>query len=996
MARLLTLMVIFHYNVPLNATLVISYIGYVEQAINVNGQSSFRIILKEDTQNLEEVVVVGYGVQKKANLTGSVSTVRYDQELENRPITDASQALQGKVTGVWANQMSGNPGEDGATVRIRGYGSLGSSSRTTDPNPMVLIDGIEAKMSEVDPNSIESITILKDASSAAIYGSRAANGVILIETKKREGDKVTLSYNGYFGLQQLGHKMDIISNSADYMELWNEAVTNRGGSPLFPDDVIHAFRTGTDPYKYPNTDFSREIFRNSFTTQHTLSANIGSQKSTSYISLSYMKNNGIMYQTSSERYSLNLNNETKVNEWFKIGARARMQRRISVEPAGYDNGEDGSMTGINRALYMVANGHPFATPYLQDGKTFGASQAVYLSGENAGQPIVDTRNPFPDLYNGERRTTNNFFRGNVFGTITFMEGLTWTAQYSGQYTNNTRDMFNEMHYAYLDLEGNGKTKSLDYPSLLKNQRRVNDEWYSTFFTNINLYKTFHEIHEVSAVLGFQQEGLIKRYTEAKRSGAPKDELHQVSAGTDNIEAFGNKYEWRMLSYFGRINYALMGKYLFEVNLRADGSSRFAKGNRWGTFPSFSAGWRLGEETFMKNLGIFDNLKLRGSWGRLGNQNTGNRNNRDYFPYLTVIEQSYPLSYNFGNTLAPGAAVTGLVDPLITWETTETTDIGIDIGVLNNRLNIEADYFYRKTKDILVELPLPTIMGGLTPPNENVGEVYNRGFEINASWGDRIPHADFSYRIGANFTLVDNEVTKFQGGDSPDQTFLIREGYSFRELYGYIWEGVYQSDEEARQHMHTMSSPPEAGDLRYKDLNGDGKIDYQDRESMGRTIPRYTFGLNTSFTWKGFDLNMSFSGQAGYKLYNNNAWTQPLAVSGGPIFKRWYGRWTPENPTNELPRITINHSWLRDYASTFWVTNMAWLKLKNIQLGYSIPKDISRKLYLERLYVYVNASEVFTWVTKKYEGFDPERDTMGNGYYHYPIPRTFSLGLNITF
>ncbi|MDR1582508.1 MAG: SusC/RagA family TonB-linked outer membrane protein, partial [Prevotellaceae bacterium] len=375
----------FTITVRTGAILQVSYIGYRPQEVTVGDRQTITIQLIEDLQALDEVVVVGYGTQKKVNLTGSVATVKFDQEMENRPITDVSQALQGKVTGVWATQFSGNPGDDGATIRIRGYGSLGTASNTRDPNPLVLIDGIEGKMSEVDPSAIESMTILKDAASAAIYGSRAANGVILIETKKGEADKVALTYSGYAGVQTLARGVDIISNSADYMELWNEAVTNTGGSPLFPDDVVAAFRNGTDPYKYPNTDFSREIFREAFTTQHTLSANVGSKNSTTYVSLSYMANNGIMYQTSSERYSLNLNNETKINNWLRIGARARMQRRTNLEPAGTE-----SMSGINRALYMVSNGHPFATPYLQDGKTFGASQAVYLSGEKAGQPIVDT------------------------------------------------------------------------------------------------------------------------------------------------------------------------------------------------------------------------------------------------------------------------------------------------------------------------------------------------------------------------------------------------------------------------------------------------------------------------------------------------------------------------------------------------------------------------------------------------------------------------------
>lgn len=969
-------------NIPEGAILVVSYIGYLDQEIPVSGKSVLNINLKEDTQKLDEVVVVGYGVQKKANLTGSVSTVKYGQELENRPITDPSQALSGKVTGVWVSQNSGAPGSDGATIRVRGYGTLNNT------DPLVLIDGVEGRMSELAPNDIASITVLKDAASAAIYGSRAANGVVLIETKKGSGDKVSVNYTGYFGVQQLGRKYDIITDSPEYMELWNSAFTNSGSNPLFPDDVIQAFRNGNDPYKYPSTNYFDEVFHNSFTTQHNLSATIGGKKSNSYISLGYLKNNGIVKNTDSERYSLTVNTEAKVSNWLRLGARARLMRKVSNQP--YD--------GISRVIYMMANGHPFSTPYLQDGKTFGGTQALYLSGDKAGQPIVDTRNPFPDLYNGQNQSINNFMKGNVYATIDFMEGLSLTAQYSGQYNNNNQDKYNQLHYCYTDLNGSNKSKPLDFPSTLNVYRKVSDEFYSTFFANINFNRTFGEIHDISALLGYQQEALTKRVTEASKTDPSKGDLHQVSSGTKNPTAIGNKYQWRMLSYFGRINYALMGKYLAEVNLRADASSRFAKGNRWGYFPSFSAGWRLGEEEFIKKLGVFDNLKIRASWGKLGNQNIGdlsNPSNGDYFPYLTVLTQDYENSYNFNNTLAPGAAITGLVDPMITWETTTTTDIGLDLGFLKNRLNIEADYFVRKTSDIIVQLPIPTILGGLTAPFENVGEMKNAGLELNVNWQDRIAASDFSYSIGANLTYVDNEVTKFRGGKAPDQLYLIREGYSYKTLYGFIQEGVYQTDEEAQKHMYDNGYVPTAGDLRYKDVNGDGKLDYRDKEEIGNTIPKFTYGINGSLSWKNFDLNFQFAGIAGVHGYFQNAWTEPLGISGGSITERWRNAWTKENPSNELPQIKVNDTWNRQQSS-FWACNMSWFKLKNIQLGYTLPTALANKMFLQKCYVYVNATDVFTIVSSKYEGFDPERDTFADGYGHYPIPRVFSIGLNLSF
>lgn len=966
-------------NVPESGILIISYIGYIEQQVSIAGRTSFDILLKEDTQALDEVVVVGYGTQKKANLTGSVSTVKYDQELENRPITDPSQALSGKMTGLWVSQNSGEPGSDGATIRIRGYGTLNNT------DPLVLIDGIEGRMAELNPNDIASITVLKDAASAAIYGSRAANGVILIETKRGEGDKVSINYNGYVGIKNISRKYDLITNSPEYMRLWNNAFTNSGSDPLFPDDVIQAFETGNDPYKYPSTNYFDEVLRTAITTQHNVSATAGGKKSTNYVSLSYLKDDGIFKNSTSERYSLTLNNETKVSDWLKVGGRARMMRKTTTD----------AYEGIGRVIYMMANGHPFSTPYLQDGKTYGGTQALYLSGEKAGQPIVDTRNPFPDLYNGKRERLNNFMKGNVYATIDFMKGLSLTAQYSGQYNTNNNDRYNQSAFCYTDLDGSNQTKPLDYPSTLYVIREVNDEYYSTFYSNLNFNRTFVKIHDISAVLGFQQEALTKRITKAQKTDPSKEDLHQVNSGTMNPTAEGNKYQWRMLSYFGRVNYALMGKYLAEFNLRADASSRFAKGNRWGYFPSFSAGWRLGEETFMKDLAIFDNLKLRGSWGKLGNQNIGSSSNSDYFPYLTVLSQDYGTSYNFNNTLAPGAAVTSLVDPQITWETTTTTDIGIDVGFLQHRLNIEADYFSRKTTDIIVQLPIPAVLGNMTAPFENVGEMKNNGFEFNVSWQDNIPSADFSYRIAANLTYIDNEVTKFRGGKSPDQLYLIREGYSYKTLYGFIFDGIYQTDEEAKQHMHSNGYMPVAGDIKYRDVNGDGKLDYQDKQEIGNTIPKFTYGLNAELSWKDFNLNLQFAGMADLHGYFQNAWTEPLGISGGSITKRWRDAWTPTNHSNELPQIKVNDTWNRQQSS-FWACNMSWFKLKNIQIGYALPKKITQKIFLQRLYVYANATDLFTLVSNKYEGFNPERDPFNEGYNHYPTSRIFTFGLNVTF
>ena len=959
-------------------SLTFSFIGMEPQEIIIGTLTQINVTMAESAIGLEEVVVVGYGTQKKANLTGSISRVTYGQDMKNRPITDVSQSLSGLISGVYVSQNSGRPGFDAATIRVRGYGTLNNT------NPLILIDGVEGSISELNPNDVASITVFKDAASAAIYGSRAANGVVLVETKKGEGEKVTFNYNGYVGIQQLTRRYDIISNSAEFMRLWNGSLTNTGSDPLFPDDVISAFENGTDPYKYPNTNFFDEVFHNSVTTQHNLSAGIGTEKSNTFISVGYSQNDGIVKNTDSKRYSFALNHETKVNNWLKVGARTRLIRKLSTEP--YE--------GINRVNYMMGNGRPFETPYLQDGKTFGGTQALYISGPKAGLPIVDTRNPFPDLYNGQTKYTDLFMKGNVFATIEFMKGLSLTAQYSGQYTNNNIDRYNQMNWCYTDLEGSNQTKSLDYPATLYLYRGISDEYYSTSFANLNFNRTFAGKHEVTGLLGVQSEDLTKRSTTAQRTDPPKESLHEVSSGTSSPTNSGNKYLWRMISYFGRINYALMGKYLAEVNLRADASTRFAKGNRWGYFPSVSAGWRLGEESFIKNLGVFDNLKLRASWGELGNQSIGSSSNSDYFPYLTVIEQSYATSYNFDNKLAAGAAITGLVDPNITWETTATTDIGLDMGFLKNRLFVESDYFQKITSGIIVRMPISGIMGGLAAPYQNKGEMKNTGFEINLNWRDQIPASDLSYSIGANLSYVTNKVTKFEAA-SPDQLFLIREGYSYNTLYGYIFEGIYQSDAEAKEHMYANAYTPAPGDIKYKDVNGDGKLGYQDMQEIGNTIPKSNYGINGSVSWKNFDMNFLFSGIAGVNGYFQNTWTEPLGISGASITKKWRNAWTKDKPSTELPRIIMNDTWNRQ-PSSFWSCEMSWFKLKNIQLGYTFPAELVKKLNLQKLYVYLNGTDLFTLVSSKYEGFDPERDTFSDGDYIYPTPRIYTIGLNVTF
>lgn len=958
----------FQLQVPDSAVLVFSYLGYEDKEVAVNGQTTLNVTLKGSASSLNEVVVVGYGTHKKSDLTGSISTVGFDSVLSNRPITNASQALGGKTTGVWVSQNSGKPGSDGAQLRVRGWGTLNNA------NPLVLIDGVEGSINEVNPNDIKSISVLKDAASAAIYGSRAANGVILITTKSGSyNQKAQVSLSSYVGVQSLGRHYKIIDNSVVYMNLWNQALINQGGDKLFPDSLINAFKNNDDPYKYPNANFFDEVFKKAPVTEHNLSIHGGSENTKYYMSLNYLYQDGIMLHTNSERYGLTLNLESKVSDWFTIGGRINGMRKISEEP--YD---------IGRVLYIFSNGaYPFTAPYTRDGK-FGAVEAI-----SNGQMIVGNRNPLIETANGQTQYENNYLKMNAFGTISFTDYLSLKSNLAVQYNHNLRDRYNELIYGYTST--GIAALNLDYETTLEANRNGVDHYYYTWYNTLNFNRQFGEQHKVGALVGMQVENTVVKNLYGRRANPPKEGLTQIDAGTNGIQANGNLDKLRMLSYFGRLNYTYANKYLIEVNFRADASSRFQEGHRWGFFPGVSGAWRLSEENFMQNQHVVSNLKLRASWGSLGNENIAG-----YWPYLTVIDQSNSLSYNYGGALAPGAAVTALTNNTISWETATTTDIGLDFGFFRNKLSGSLDVFKKVTDNIIVRLPIPLVLGGLSAPYENVGKMLNKGVEFSVNYSKRaVGRNELDYTIGGNVTYIDNKVTKFRGGNSPDQLYLIREGYSYKELYGLKAIGVFQTDEEADKYMYANGYKPQAGDLKFKDVNGDGKIGYEDKMALGNTIPKFTYGLHLRFSYKGFDLSILMQGIADVYAYTSNAWTQPLAISGGTITKRWKDAWTPDNPSTTLPSIKINNTW-NNQESSFWVSDISFLKAKNIQLGYSFPGSITSALHIQKLYAFVNAQNVFSLVSDEYEGFDPERNTFNSGDNFYPIPRILSFGINVNF
>ncbi len=974
---------VYRVSVPnASSTIVFSFIGFATQEIQVSGRSIIDVALDEDVQRLQELVIVGYGTQEKVNLTGSVATVNFDKVLENRPITNASQSLSGQVPGVWVTQTSGQPGTDEAVMRIRGWGTLNNAE------PMVIINGVEGSMSMINPNDIQSITVLKDAASAAIYGSKAANGVILITTKAGQYDsKTKVAVSSYLGFQTLSRKYDVISNSAEHMEIWNQARANVGQGPLFPESLINDFRNNNDPYLYPNVDYFDHIFRTASMDQQNVSVSGGSDKSRFFFSANRLKQDGIMKNTDSKRYTVNLKVDTKLSERVTAGMRMNGMQQSSNEPYS-----------IGRVSYVFSNGaYPFIPPYNADG-TYGASQALTPTGDI----IAGGRNPMVEVDNGYTRNDDLFVRADAFADVKINEVLTFKTNFTAQNTNINTDRYNngpEILNRIRTSEGRiGSVLDIGQIENYEASRRISNNFNYVWFNTLNFNKQFGQNHNVSAIAGMQVEHTKVRSSFALRKGAPKSGLTQVSAGTMGVEGEGSMSALRMLSYFGRANYAYADKYLFEVNLRADASSRFAEGYRWGVFPGFSAGWRVTSEDFMEQQNLFSELKVRASWGKLGNQDIAG-----YWPYLTTLTQEFSSSYNFDGSLSPGAAATTLVNESITWETTTASELGLEMYFLENRLAVEATVFNRKTEDIITRLPIPALLGSVSAPYENIGEMVNNGFDVEVRYSQSTSDRNrLGYSIGANLGYVVNEVTKFRK-DSPNQLYLIREGVSYKSLYAYNFEGVYRTDQEGLEHMHSNGYKPVAGDFRFTDVNNDGIMNADDLMVIGNTIPKFSFGGSLDFTYKGFNLNILLQGLSGVTVGNQTRWAMPLGVSGGMILTRWRDAWTPENPDAPLPMIKINDQWGHRRDNSFYMTDLTFLKAKNIQLGYNFQEGV---LGLDNLYVYVNLQNYFQIVNDGYFGFDAERstfdirsDTVGAftaGFEHYPLPKIISLGLNLSF
>lgn len=929
-------------NVPdENSVLIFSFVGYLAQEVTVGNRKEISISLQTDTKALSEVVVVGYGTQKKINLTGSVATVD-SKQLADRPITNISSALQGTLPGVTVIQQSGQPGRDNGIIRVRGVGTMNNAA------PMVVVDGVISSMENINPNDIESISVLKDASAGAIYGSRAANGVILVTTKRGQSGKPVISYNGYFGIQQLTNQARYLG-SYDYANLLNEGLKNEGKQPRYSDVELEKFRTGSDPESYPDTDWMELLYQGSGIQQsHNLSFSGGADASRYLLSLGYLDQKGLIKQANSDRLNLRFNLDSKVSDRISIGLTTSFIRQGITEPSGVSG-----RSGIGE---VIRQSHRIPPTFLN--KFPNGTWARHIDGN----PIawVEEGGKMQDIVYGGL--------GNLFGEIVLAKGLKLRGS-AGVDFNLIDKTTHLKKIEYGDGTYQGPNAVDDVT--MRSVRVILQSFLS--------YEKSFNNHNFNFLGGTSRESLRYDENRSYRRNFPNNSLTELNAGSiDGMIASGYAYDYNLGSYFGRLNYDFKGKYLFEASMRYDGSSRFAQAKRWGLFPSFSAGWRVSEESFLRDISVINDLKIRGSYGSLGNN--------EISEYLYIPSITLGVNYPFGGAIQPGAAQTISANSNLRWERSTTLDLGFDLAVLNNKLTLTADYYDRYTDNILITVPVSSIYG-LPAPTVNAGALRNKGFEFLLGHANRFGRFkyDASFNMGYNKSVVEKYA-------NPSKGWRIQaEGYEWNAFYGYESIGYYQTDEDVKSLPKVPGAPVQKGDLVFKDQNGDGKIDGDDRISLGNDVPRITFGFNLNASYQNFDINIMGQGAAKVNQVLNNEIQFPF-MNGAKAQVKHLDRWSPENRDAAFPTVHVDQQ--HNYAiSSFNTVRSDYFRIKNLQLGYSLPKQLLESFKISRLRVYAGGQNLLTF-TKLAGGFDPESQV--NAQYRYPNVKIYTAGLNLTF
>ncbi len=932
----------FTLNVASKAVLVVSSIGYETQEVPVNGRKLINVVLKSDVVALKDVVVVGYGVQKKVNLTGAVSSLSTD-ELEGKPIANVLEAMQGTTPGLVIQQGTSTPGSV-PSINIRGLNTMNNN------DPLVIIDGIEGSLANLNPADIEQVSILKDASSTAIYGSRASNGVVLVTTKKGKAGKVEISYDFMYGVQQ-PTSLPKIADSWVYAELYNEAAVNSGRAAKFTPEQIAQYRNGG-----PNVNWVKELYnRNSPQSSHSVSMTGGNDQ------LSYMASLGYLDQSSMfkgpdygyKRYNARLNVSHKVTNNFTLNLTSQFARNDIKEHAYW-----------TEWIIEQANRMPPIYPIKNEDGSYN-----YPAGSNSNglQRLEE---------GGYRQNVNDELLGTIQAEWEVYKGLKLIGSAGGRVWNN------KLHENRKAFEGTGDSEN-----------KLTEQFYRSKNITTNLMVTYNTKigkHSIGGLLGYAYEGFSeKQFSTSRLTEDSKYDIFVGDLSGDKVSNTGSASDWAIYSGFARATYNYDEKYLLEFNIRNDYSSYFAKGNRSGVFPSFSAGWRISEEKFWSVLKPYvPSLKIRGSWGLVGNNRIG------AYQYMQTVSVKNGIS--FGDKLAQTAEFAS-ANPDLKWETTRMANIGFELGLLNNDLNITFDCFNNRTKDILVNLPVPGLFGN-GAPIQNAGKVETRGWELSVNY--RLKTGPVVHNFAGNISDSFNEVIDTRGteiiGGSDVQT-IIKEGYPLYSYYAYRSDGFFQNEEECQKGPHLEGITPKPGDIRYLDKNGDGVIKPDDdRFIVGNDFPRYTFGFTYGLEYKGFDFSMMWQG-----VGRRNKWMRGESVEAfhnnneGPVMDFHQDRWTPNNPDATYPRLTMGAESANNAAkSDFWIQDAKYLRLKNAQIGYTFPQQWMKKLYVKNLRIFASVQNPLTF-TKMKGGWDPEYTGDGSGRA-YPVARVYSFGLNVKF
>lgn len=948
------------------SVLVFSSIGYETQEIPVGESTTLDIVLAPSMTALEEVVVVGYGTQEKVSVTSSVSAID-GEELTRRPVTSLQQSLQGKLPGLTILDRGGSPGSPNTQIVVRGVSrpytpvGLGSiaDSQIGDNSPLVIVDGVEQPFQNINPNDIESITILKDASSTAIYGSRAANGVMLITTKRAKPGKVQISYNGFYAVQKsVTHPEHMDMES--YMRLQNDAFLNVGRPARYTEAQIEEYVNGikTNPLKYPLPfDWYNELLHTAPQVNHALSLSGGSENFKGRLSLRSQDQDGVISNTQSKLSEIRVNTDFKVSPKITIAADLDYRYQNNEEP---DN--------INEIFRQMMQNSIWAVPKYPNGDYGGGTQG------NNPLLLVDK--------GGYNQGKSNYLIGNLTGQWEIVKGLKFTTQLAVRST----DFFGKNFVKTWQTRDSTVVRKSNLINKLTERRNNNRE--ITLNSLLNYSTSIADDHSIKALAGYSQIEHNNSELTAYRQGFYNNDLQSIGQGTNDAtkDNSGGDYAWGLRSYFGRLNYAFKEKYLFEANGRYDGSSRFTGDNRYSFFPSFSVGWRLSQENFWDGLEqTISDLKLRGSWGETGNQAV------PLYSYFSTLDL---VTYNFSGATVPGYVQRQLADPTLHWETTTQTDIGLDAEFFGGRVSLTADYYKKETSGILLVLPVPGALG-LNAGPQNAGVVENSGWEF--AIGSRNRFGDFGVNADLNFTINKNEVIDLAGtgpyinGNDIDPRYITAEGYPINAFWGYKTDGLFQTDDEASSYPQFMR-PAKAGDVKILDLDQDGDIDPDDMTFLGNSFPKYTFGGTFNATYKAFSLNLALQGAADVGMRVARALGEAGNFEGftPDIYTNNY--WTPERPNAQFARPTKQD--LRNQASTDrMILDGSYLRLKNVQLAYRLPSSLTRKILIDNASIYVSGTNLLTFSELNDWNLDPESSSGWQNYY--PQTSMYTVGINLS-